>query len=107
MLEFVDLVSLWGDFVTTAESVAGADGLFTVLARTGTIPLVLAVGSWALQRRRGGQVIKGRRSTVTLGALIAALTLAAPRVVIPVALLMLQTLVNLVIALFNLTGSGG
>ncbi|MBE6483081.1 MAG: hypothetical protein E7Z94_12045 [Actinomyces ruminicola] len=106
MIENVNFVSLWNDFIATVEGISGVDGLFKILAWAGLIILIVAIVSWAIQKRRGGRIFEGRDGMVMVGALIAGLILIAPKVIMPIALFILQVLVNIFIAALNQAGIG-
>lgn len=107
MIANVDFVTLWNSFLTTVEGVTNVTGLFTIAAYVGLVIIIAAIVRWAWQKRKGGRIVENRDGSLLAGALIAGLILIAPKVIIPIALFILQTIVNLVIAVLNQTGVGG
>ncbi|MDO4243562.1 MAG: hypothetical protein Q4C85_07365 [Actinomyces sp.] len=104
MIESVDFTTLWSSFLTTVESVADTAGLFTILAYVGLGILIAAIVRWFWQKRRGGRIAEG--NSAVFWALVVGLLCISPKVVIPIALLILQILANLCIAVLNQTGLG-
>ena len=107
MIANVDFVTLWNSFLATVEGVTNVTGLFTIAAYVGLVIIIAAIVRWAWQKRKGGRIVENRDGSLLAGALIAGLILIAPKVIIPIALFILQTIVNLVIAVLNQTGVGG
>lgn len=106
MIENVDFVTLWTSFLATLESVTNTAGLFTIASYVGLVVIIAAIVRWAWQKRKGGRLVENRDGTLLAGALIAGLLLIAPKVIIPIALFILQVLANLCIAVLNQTGIG-
>lgn len=87
----LNLVTAWNTLWTQLTS--WAPGLGTFLAVVGLLVIVLAVGKWAWDKRRGN----GGGSFPTM-ALIFGLLLAGPTIVVPVVLSILQLLFAIIVS---------
>ena len=85
----------WDTLISAIESAAGSQALFTILAVAGAVIVIVAVGGTLISKRRGGSLGQGNGKIV--GAVIAGALLAAPKVVVPAALWLIDLVGNAVI----------
>jgi hypothetical protein len=107
MLPMADDVNFrggWDAIIKALESATGSEALFEILSVAGVAVVVAAfVVSLIFNRRRGGNPFAGHGSTV-VGAVVAAGLLAAPKVVIPALLWVVDVIGNAVIQAFRNSG---
>lgn len=99
----IDLVGPWTTLWDTLTS--GWSGLAMAMSLLGVALIVIAVLAWAWARRKGGQMNQG--SDKIVGAMIIGGTLAAPGMLIPLALRLLQWVVQIAAALLEKVGAFG
>lgn len=94
----VNLASGWSTLWSAISGAIGTQvtGLLTII---GVIIVVLAVGKWIFDKRRGGRVTEG--TDRILWALVAGALLAAPQVIIPIFLNVLDAIINAILAVAN------
>ena len=92
----IDLNSKWDTLLSAFESSTGSESLFTVLGVAGVLIVIIACASWAISKRRGNTsgLFSGQDGLKLGGAIIAGVTLAAPKVIIPVFLWIVDLLGN-------------
>ncbi|GAA4188812.1 hypothetical protein GCM10022288_15640 [Gryllotalpicola kribbensis] len=98
-------INFKGAWDTTWRSISGVigpqvTGLMTII---GVLLVVFAVGKWIFDKRRGGGAASGLGPV--LWALIAGALLAAPGVIIPAFLGILDTVINMLVHLVGSSGS--
>ena len=96
----VNLAAGWNTLWGAISSVIGGQ-ITLILTIIGVVMVIAAVGTWIFQRRRGGGVTQGLGAI--LWTLIAGALLAAPQVVIPLILTILDLVINGLIAIFQAT----
>lgn len=91
-------VNLRGSWLKFWQAVTGGyDGLINMMAIIGVALVVFALIKWAWDRRRGGSM--GQGAQPLWGALIPGAILAAPNVILPILLQILDWLANIVLSL--------
>ena len=93
----VNLKGGWDTLIAAIEASAGSTALFTVLAVAGAVLVIGAVATHLIAKRRGGNLFGGQDTTKVGGAIIAGSLLAAPKVVIPGVLWLVDLIANAVI----------
>ena len=97
----VNLTSGWN---TLWGAISGAIGgpIMTLLTIIGVILVIGSIITWVFQKRRGGSAISGLGPV--LWTLLAGAMLAAPQVIIPLFLTILDFIINTIIAIVNAAG---
>lgn len=102
----ISIADKWDDLWGTVE--AAAPNLTNVLSFVGIALAVWAVVKWIMDSRNGGA---GRASKPMTGMLVFALLLTAPGIVVPIALSIIDIIINLVLGLVGgavgVDGTGG
>lgn len=93
----VNLKGGWTSFWTAIT--AGFPTITTMMTIVGVILVVFALVKWAWDRRRGGGMAQGAQPL--WGALIPGAILAAPDMLFPILLGILDLVINVVISLIN------
>lgn len=97
----IDLASSWEQVWGAVKGAIGSK-LTTLLSAVGVILVVGALFKWLFERRRGGGgAFSGQASSGLLWTLAAGATLAAPGVLIPIFLTILDAIANAVIGLWD------
>ncbi len=97
----INLSGSWGQVWGAVQAAIGTK-LTTLLSAVGVILVVGAVFKWLFERRRGGGgAFSGQASSGLLWTLAAGATLAAPGVLIPIFLTILDAIANAVIGLWT------
>lgn len=96
----------WDTILSAIEAASGSEALFTVLAVAGTVIVIVAVMATLIAKRRGGQLFGGHDNSRITGAVIAGAVLAAPKIVIPAALWVIDLVGNAVIQVLRNGGVG-
>lgn len=92
----VDLVSGWSSVWSSVTSAVGSK-LTNLMTAVGVIIVVFALGKWLWERRRGGG---GSHSGLIYSMAVGGL-LAAPEVIIPVLLTIIDYVINAVVGVFS------
>lgn len=92
-MEKVDFAGSWGKAWAVLSN--GNEQIFTILSVIGVLVLVGSVLGFIWQRRRGS----GGNTGAVVGAAVVGLFFCAPQVVIPLALVFIDLIVNTVIHL--------
>lgn len=95
------MVNLAGGWNTLWSAISGAIGgsVMTLLTIAGVILVLFAVTKYVFDKRRGGSASQGLG--IVLWTLVAGSILAAPQVILPLALGLLDLVINLLLSLFN------
>lgn len=93
----VDLRTPWNNVINGIAGTAGQN-LLTLLAAVGVLILVFALLSFFWQRRKGGGM--SGMGSLTMPIIIGGI-LAAPRVVIPILLWLIEVAVNFILGIVN------
>lgn len=103
----IDLVSPWNSLIGTIESISGVDALLKIASLLGIFLIVASIIGYFWKRRKGGAggMMQGFGNEIT-GSLIAGIILISPKVLIPLILFILQTIINIFISVFNQNGVG-
>lgn len=101
----VDLAGGWSTFWTGIQKGNPTfSSITTLMTVIGTIVVVMAFGKWLWEKRKGtGGGGGGGRSDGILWALAAGAMLAAPNLIIPIVLTILDTVANGVAGVFDTT----
>lgn len=91
----IDLQGGWESFYNSVRSSVGS-GLFDLLTGLGAVIVVIAILKWIWDKRRGGA-----RSQGVLWAIVVGAILAAPGLIIPVMLGIIDTVANAFVDLFD------
>ncbi|HEX9229305.1 MAG TPA: hypothetical protein VF885_22125 [Arthrobacter sp.] len=91
----VNLAGSWTKFWNAIT--AGYPGITTMMSIIGVALVVFALVKWAWDRRRGGSM--GQGAQPLWGALIPGAVLAAPTVILPILLQLLDWLANIVLSM--------
>lgn len=97
----VDLTSGWNTLWGAIQGVIGGP-VMTLLTIIGVILVIASISSYFFQKRRGGGAMQGLGPvmwTLVCGAL-----LAAPQVIIPLVLTLLDFAINTLVAIVNASG---
>lgn len=99
----MDKVNLAGGWNTLWGAISGVVGgqVMTILTIIGVIMVIASVAVYIFNKRRGGGVAQGLGSV--LWTLVAGALLAAPQVIIPLLLTLLDLVINALIAIFRAT----
>lgn len=104
----VDLSSGWNKFWTELEKASGIQGIFTLMTAIGALMVVGSVLKWMWDKRRsGGGGGGGKGSEGVLWTLVVGCMLAAPNLLIPAILTVIDIVANIFINLFKSTAGGG
>jgi hypothetical protein len=97
----INLTSGWN---TLWGAIAGVIGgpIMTLLTIIGVILVVVSIGTYFFQKRRGGGAMQGLGPVVW--TLVCGALLAAPQIIIPLALTILDFIINTLIAIVNGAG---
>lgn len=90
----VDLAGAWDKIWSAVSAVAGTE-VTTLLTFIGVILVIFAIGKFIFDKRRGGGATSGL--TAVIWTLIAGGLLAAPNLIIPLALTLLDWVANAII----------
>lgn len=99
-------INLSGGWATLWSALNIPPGLTVVLTVVGVIIVVFAIIKWIIDRKRMGNSNMGQSSTPLMWAMIAGAALAAPNIIIPIALTFLDWIINGLVSLWNGTGGG-
>lgn len=97
----VNLASGWNTLWGAISSVIGGP-VMTLLTIVGVILVVGAIATYFFQKRRGGGAMQGLGPV--MWAMVCGAMLAAPQVIIPLALTLLDFAINTVIAIVKAGG---
>ena len=92
-----NLVGAWDSFWGTVSGSNGIGSLFNILAWVGLLLIVSAIVKFIWDKRRGG----GGNSQAVVFALLVGGLLAAPNMLIPLVLRLVDFVINLVAALLR------
>jgi hypothetical protein len=91
----IDLQRGWEAFYDSVRSSVGT-GLFDLLTGLGAVIVVVAILKWVWDKRRGGARSQGVLWAIVIGAIM-----AAPGLIIPVVLGIVDTVANAFVDLFD------
>lgn len=97
----INLAGGWSKFWTAVSAAIGTQ-ILTLLTIIGVLMVVGAIIKWIFDKRRGGGAMQG--SGAVLWTLVAGSILAAPAIIVPLLLKILDAVINTLVALFNATG---
>lgn len=97
MLELIEMQSKLKDGwnAVWAAVTAGAPGLSTLLLSVGVVLMVIALGKWLWDKRKGG----GGNSSALLWTAVVGAALAGPEVIFPIMLGIVDWLINTVVGI--------
>lgn len=100
----VNLAGGWDDFWSGISGATGFDGVQALMTAVGALIVVMAIGKWLWEKRRGGGGGGGGKgSEGVLWALALGAILSAPGGLIPLILKVLDFVANGVIGVFQNT----
>lgn len=97
----VNLAGGWNTLWSAISTVIGGQ-IMLILTIIGVIMVVFAIGKYFFDKRRGGSA--GQGLGVVLWTLVFGSILAAPQVIIPLLLTILDLVINAIIAIVRATG---
>lgn len=100
MNDKINLTAGWNTLWSAISGVIGGQ-VMLILTIIGVVLVVASVGKWIFDRRRGGSATSGLGPV--LWTLICGALLAAPQVIIPLLLSLLDLIANALVQLFQAT----
>jgi hypothetical protein len=94
----VDLAGAWDKMWSAIQLVTGEE-VTTLLTFIGAVLVIFAIGKFIFDKRRGGGATSGL--TAVIWTLVAGALLAAPNLIIPLALTLLDWIINAIVKIVD------